>query len=283
MARRKRGGHGGHHGGAWKVAYADFVTSMMALFLILWLINLVPAEKRKGLAEYFRDPLTISGGQSGEGVIAAGASDGDLTFEPLLLPKSQEAYKEALESFFENQMPQFMDQVELRVTPEGVEISLVEHQAQVLFPLGSYEPIPRSQQLLGEMAQLLKRLPNDLVIGGHTDARPFQGNGSNWTLSTARADRVRQLLEIGGFPSKRIAGVRGYADRDLFDPQRPMAEENRRITLLLKPHKSDGKVDLGPKAPIGAPIGLPVTAPTPRASTAPGGNSPSFSPEFEVH
>lgn len=288
MARRKRGGHGSH-GGAWKVAYADFVTSMMALFLVLWLINLVPTEKRKGLAEFFRDPLTISGGQAGDAVLQAGASDGLLTFEPLPLPKAQEEYKNALESFLEDRMPQYMDQVELRVTPEGIEISLIEHQSQVLFPLGSAEPIPRSRQMLGELAQLLKILPNDLVIGGHTDARPYQGNGSNWTLSAQRADRVRQLLEIEGFPSKRVAGVRGYADRELFDPQRPYAEENRRITLLLKNHKDDGKVDLGPAAPIGAPIGRPVTAPASEKAPAPKAEpkaepksapAPEFSPDF---
>lgn len=293
MARKKRGGHGGHHGGAWKVAYADFVTSMMALFLVLWLINLVPQDKRKGLAEYFRDPLTISGGQAGDAVLQSGAGDGQLTFEPLPLPKGQEEFKNALESFLEDRMPQFMDQVELRVTPEGVEISLIEHNSQVLFPVGSAEPIPRSKQMLLELAQVLRKLPNDVVIGGHTDARPFQGTGSNWTLSAERADRVRQLLEINGFPGKRVAGVRGYADRELFDPAHPYADENRRITLLLKNHKDDGKVNLGPAAPIGAPVGKPVTDPAPahqdfpQAPAAPGAQTPAAgeftSPDFQGH
>jgi chemotaxis protein MotB len=289
MARKKRGGHAGGHGGAWKVAYADFVTSMMALFLILWLINMIPVEKRKELAEYFRDPLTISGGQAGDGVLSAGAGDGELTFEPLALPKSREEYKNALESFLEDRMPQYMDQVELRSTPEGVEISLVEHQSQVLFPLGSSEPIPRSRQILGEVAQLLKRLPNDLIIGGHTDALPYQGDGSNWTLSAHRADRVRQILESEGYPASRVAGVIGYADRKLFDSKRPYAAENRRITLLLRPHKEDGKVDLGPPTPIGAPIGRPVTGPVPvpekkapAATAAPAQPGPEFSPDFQA-
>ena len=181
-------------------------------------------------------------------------------------------------------MPQFMDQVELRATAEGVEISLVEHRSQVLFPLGSAEPIPRSREILGEVAQLLKRLPNDVIIGGHTDARPYQGDGSNWSLSSQRADRVRQILEAQGFPAKRIGGVRGYADRNLFDPKRPFADENRRITLLLMPHKNDGKVDLGPAPPIGAPIGRPVTGPIPvlEKKAEPPQPGPEFSPDFVV-
>ena len=284
MARKKRGGHGGHHGGAWKVAYADFVTSMMALFLILWLINMIPQEKRKELAEYFRDPMSLSGGQAGStGLLSSGASEGELTFEPLPLIKSREEYKNVLEAILEERMPQYMDQVELRNTPEGIEISLIEHQTQVLFPVGSAEPIPRSREILGEVVQLLKRVPNDIVIGGHTDALPFQGNGSNWTLSAQRADRVRQLLEQQGLPSKRIAGVTGYADRQLFDPKHPYAEENRRISILLKIHKDDGKIDLGPAPPIGAPVGRPVTGPVPvpekKATPAP---DPELSPQFEL-
>jgi chemotaxis protein MotB len=289
MARRKRGGHGGHHGGAWKVAYADFVTSMMALFLILWLINMIPVEKRSELAEFFRDPMSLQGTSAGgKGILGSGANEGELTFEPMPLIKSREEYKNVLESILEERMPEYMDQVELRATPEGVEISLIEHQAQVLFPLGSSEPIPRSRAILAEVAKLLKSLPNDLVIGGHTDARPYQGDGSNWTLSANRADRVRQLLEQNGFPADRIAGVRGYADRELFDPKHPYAEENRRITLLLKPHKDEGKINLGPR-PIGAPIGKPVTGPTQGAPVMPapaktephsGTPEPDFSPDF---
>ncbi len=287
MARKKRGGHGGHHGGAWKVAYADFVTSMMALFLILWLINMIPTEKREELAQYFRDPMSLSGGQSGSnGLLKSGASEGDLTFEPLPLIKSREEYKNALEAFLEERMPQYMDQVELRNTPEGIEISLIEHRSQVLFPVGSAEPIPRSREILGEVVTLLKRVPNDIIIGGHTDALPYQGNGSNWSLSSQRADRVRELLEEKGLPAKRIAGVVGYADRQLFDPKRPFAAENRRITLLLKVHKSDGKVDLGPPTPIGAPIGRPVTGPVPVASppaqAVPAQPGPEFTPTFQV-
>jgi len=287
MARKKRGGHGGHHGGAWKVAYADFVTTLMALFLILWLVNMIPTEKRKELAEYFRDPLSLSGGQAGSnGLLSSGASEGDLTFEPLPLIKSREEYKNALEAFLEERMPQYMDQIELRNTPDGIEISLIEHEAQVLFPVGSSEPIPRSRAILGEVVQLLKRVPNDIVVGGHTDALPFQGNGSNWTLSAQRADRVRQLLEQQGLPSKRVAGVTGYADRQLFDPKRPYAEENRRISILLKVHKDDGKIDLGPAPPIGAPIGRPVTGPVPvpekKATPAPAQPGPEFSPQFQV-
>lgn len=287
MARRKRGGHGGHHGGAWKVAYADFVTTLMALFLILWLVNMIPTEKRKELAEYFRDPMSLSGGQAGStGLLSSGASEGELTFEPLPLIKSREEYKNAIEAFLEDRMPQYMDQVELRNTPEGLEISLIEHRSQVIFPVGSSEPIPRSREMLGELVQLLKRVPNDVVIGGHTDALPFQGNGSNWTLSAQRADRVRELLEQKGLPPKRVAGVVGYADRQLFDPKRPYAEENRRITILLRVHKDDGKIDLGPSAPIGAPVGRPVTGPVPvpqkTAAPMPAQPGPEFTPAFDV-
>ncbi len=291
MARKKRGGHGGGHGGAWKVAYADFVTSMMALFLILWLINMIPTEKRKELAEYFRDPMSLSGGQAGSnGLLSSGASEGELTFEPLPLIKSREEYKNALEAFLEERMPQYMDQVELRSTPEGIEISLIEHRSQVLFPVGSAEPIPRSREILGEVVKLLKRVPNDVVIGGHTDALPYQGDGSNWSLSSQRADRVRQLLEQEGLPAGRVAQVVGFADRQLFDPKHPYAEENRRITLLLKVHKDDGKINLGPPTPIGAPIGRPVTGPVPvpekKAAPAqpaqPAQPGPEFSPDFVV-
>lgn len=261
MARKKRGGHGGGHGGAWKVAYADFVTSMMALFLILWLINMIPVEKRAELAQFFRDPMSLEGRSAGgQGVLGSGANEGELTFEPLPLIKSREEYKNVIESILEERMPEYMDQLELRATPEGVEISLIEHEKQVLFPVGSSEPIPRSRAIIAEAAKVLTALPNDLVIGGHTDARPYQGEGSNWTLSANRADRVRELLEANGFPANRIAGVRGYADRELFDPKKPYAEENRRITLLLRPHKDEKKLLQVPR-PIGTPIGKPITDP----------------------
>lgn len=284
MARKKRGGQGGSPGGAWKVAYADFVTSMMALFLILWLINMIPVEKRKELAEFFRDPMSLSGANMGShGLLSSGASDGDLTFEPMPMIQSRELYKNTLLNFLEERMPQYMDQIELRNTREGIEISLIERDTQVLFPLGSAEPIPRSRAILRELADLLKRVPNDVVIGGHTDALPFQsGKSSNWTLSSQRADRVRQILEADGLPPERVGGVIGYADRKLFDPKKPYAEENRRITLLLMPHKDDGKIDLGPPAPIGAPIGRPVTGPvpTPLPTATPANPEPEFSPDF---
>jgi chemotaxis protein MotB len=226
---KKKGGHGGHHGGAWKVAYADFVTAMMALFIVLWLLN--SSEKiRKAISAYFQDP-------SGSGKLSGSASTG--TGETVSINKdNMDSLKDQLEQALKRS-PEFeklKDYVQMSVTGEGLRVELLESEKGMFFESARPVPTDAGRELLLRLAEQLRSLPNDLLIEGHTDSKPFGGRPdySNWELSSDRANAARRILESAGLRPGQIVQVRGFADHNPRDRDHPEAASNRRVSVIVR-------------------------------------------------
>jgi len=226
---KKKAGHGGHHGGAWKVAYADFVTAMMALFIVLWLLNM-SKPVREAIAGYFKDPAGTANklGTSQEG-------KGEAVAKP---KEDMGKLKEELEKAI-RQMPDFdklKNQIEITVTAEGLRIEMLESANGTFFDLGDPKPNDNGRRLLELLAGELGKLPNKLSIEGHTDSKPYSGrnNYGNWELSTDRANSARRLMQQDGIRQDQVAQVRGFADQLLRKPQDPFDPSNRRISLIVQ-------------------------------------------------
>lgn len=226
---RKKKAHLGHHGGAWKVAYADFVTALMALFIVLWLLS-SDEKVKKAVGGYFQDP-TGQGKQTG--TTMAGIGEGIL-----LDQDNMDQLKQKLEAAMKElpQIEQLKKNVEMTVTNEGLRIELLEKEGGLFFESGSPKPSAKGAELLHLLAVQLSKLPNPLLIEGHTDAKPYaSSNGySNWELSADRANSARRLLTESGIAMERIGQVRGFADRRLRDKQNTFNPENRRISVLVQ-------------------------------------------------
>jgi chemotaxis protein MotB len=239
---KKKGGHGGHHGGAWKVAYADFVTAMMALFIVLWLLN-TSKPVREAVAGYFKDPAGTADkvGSSKVGTAEAVAITKDD------MPKLKAELEKAISN-----MPNFdkiKSQIEMTITQEGLRIELLETATGTFFGLGSPKPNGNGKELLTLLAQELGTIPNHLSIEGHTDSKPYAGRREygNWELSTDRANAARRLMQYDGLRDDQVSQVRGYADQMLRTPGQPLDPSNRRISVIVqnldnKPGES-GKTD----------------------------------------
>ena len=230
---KKKGGHGGHHGGAWKVAYADFVTAMMALFIVLWLMG--SSEKvKKAVAGYFNDP---KGTGSLLGTTMSGTGSGS---DPAPVQNLQqlEDLKKKLEQEIEarKDLEKLNKQIEMTITPEGLRIELLEGKNGTFYQSGSAQLSQNGQELLALLAAELKTLPNQLLIEGHTDAAQYStdANYSNWELSADRANAARRLLQQHGVRTDQVTQVRGYADQFLRVRNNPYDPSNRRITILVK-------------------------------------------------
>ena len=225
---KKKGGHGGHHGGAWKVAYADFVTAMMAFFMVMWLMNSTPQVK-EAVAGYFNDP-TGEGTKSGSGMAGAGES---LSVNKDDMEKLKEHLEDAMKQSPELQ--KLKDQVDMTVTGEGLRIELLETEKGMFFDSGSSNPSINGEELLIMMAKELGQLPNDLLLEGHTDAKAFNADGySNWELSADRANMARRVMEVEGLREGQVTQVRGFADRRLRKADVPEDPSNRRISVIVK-------------------------------------------------
>lgn len=218
-----------HHGGAWKVAYADFVTAMMALFIVLWLMNTSP-HIRKMVAGYFNDP---SGKSDVTGTDRAGSNDS--------LPVTKDNItnlKARLETTIKqvNDFKSLGKQIEITVTPEGLRIELMEAKDGTFFKSGSAELSASGKELLILLAKQLGTVPNRISIEGHTDAKPFQSAMiySNWELSVDRANSARRLMQASGLRPNQVDQVRGYADQYLRLPKEPFDPSNRRITVIVQ-------------------------------------------------
>ncbi|MDX2180393.1 MAG: flagellar motor protein MotB [Bryobacteraceae bacterium] len=225
---KKKGGHGGHHGGAWKVAYADFVTAMMAFFMVMWLLN-AGTKVREAVAGYFNDPVGFKG-QIGTG--AAGAGEG-----LSITAKDVDNLKGKLEKAMA-EMPQFQemkDQVKFTVTGEGLRIELLETENGMFFTSGSALPSPQGKDLLSRIAKELGTLENTLLIEGHTDSKPFSGEGyTNWELSADRANAARKVMQAAGVRPDQVMQVRGFAAQHLFKRDDPQHASNRRVSLIVQ-------------------------------------------------
>jgi chemotaxis protein MotB len=219
----------GHHGGAWKVAYADFVTAMMALFIVLWLMN-TNQEVQQAVAGYFRDP---SGTGAAKGSSSAGSGNGmEIGRDDLkkLKEKLEAAMKEA------PALSTLKDQVDMTVTGEGLRIELLENERGTFFESGIAQPTAAGTEMLVMLAGEVGKLPNRVFIEGHTDSRPYANRVaySNWELSTDRANAARRLMEERGMRPGQVAEVRGYADQHLRKPAEPGNACNRRVSIVVQ-------------------------------------------------
>jgi chemotaxis protein MotB len=226
--------HGGHHGGAWKVAYADFVTAMMALFIVLWLLS-ASKEVQVTVGGYFRDPR-------GSSQNIGNNKDGS-DFVPVKKLDMQ-ALKESIIKSIHHMDPQdrLKNHIEITVTEEGLRIELMESANGTFFELGSVQPTPALRSLLQLLAKELGNLPNKISIEGHTDSKPYSQINAydNWDLSCDRANAARRLMQEQGIHTEQISQVRGFADQHLRLPQQPFDPSNRRISLIVQYLVKDG-------------------------------------------
>ena len=229
--RREYDEESGHRGSAWKVAYADFVTAMMALFIVLWLIS-SGREVREAVSGYFRDP---HGHASLSGSAHAGSGEGmpvDHSNVNQLRQKLQQAMHD-LPGF-----QKFAGYVQFTATGEGLRIELLEKEGGLFFESGSPKPTSNGEQLFELLAQQLGDLPNAVAIEGHTDARPFRYQNldayGNWELSFDRANMARRIMVAAGLRAEQVSEIRGYADRRIYIPTDPTDSRNRRVSVIIK-------------------------------------------------
>jgi chemotaxis protein MotB len=242
----KRQHGGGHHGGAWKVAYSDFVTTMMALFIVLWIVSQNVAT-REGVAQYFRDPGAFQQGsrpsiaQGGAGVLPGqpprdlgGAGESEKARDEQALKEAAEDFKEKMEQLGLSET--LRDQIKVEITPEGLRIQLLERDGVPFFHVGRAAILPEVRPILENLARAVAPLANNITIEGHTDSRQYANreNYSNWELSTNRTNSARKVMEGVGLAPGRVDRLVGHADRDLLVPSDPLDARNRRITIIVR-------------------------------------------------
>ncbi|MGA8153888.1 MAG: flagellar motor protein MotB [Terriglobales bacterium] len=226
---KKKGAHGGHHGGAWKVAYADFVTAMMALFIVLWLMN-SSKQVQDAVGGYFKDPSgtskMVGTDQRGSGQNFAITKDN--------MAELKEQLQRAVRRM--DDFDKLKNQIKMTVTSEGLRIELLETASGTFFESGNSRPNDDGKELLMLLAQELGKLPNKLSIEGHTDSTPYakMGEYGNWELSSDRANSARRLMQENGVREDQVAQVRGFADQRLRTPDKPFDPGNRRISLIVQ-------------------------------------------------
>jgi chemotaxis protein MotB len=280
---KKVAGHAAHHGGAWKVAYADFVTAMMALFLVLWLVSQADTKMKQAIASYFRSPGVFDT-QAG-GILS---SPKKISKEPTSLTSKEEdqalyGLASMLQKKFSTrpQFSKYKDQIKIDMTEQGLRIQILDKAERVSFGSGSSDLTPDAKAILQEIAQAVCLLPNPLLVGGHTDRRSFPPDSTytNWELSADRANAARRALQAGCVPPEQIRKIVGYADTELLLPEDPYSMANRRISItVLKifgetPVSSSGENTSKPAAatiPIRPPAEKPrEDSPAAGESTAP--------------
>jgi len=258
----KKVSHEGHHGGSWKVAYADFVTAMMAFFLLLWLITMVAPEKRARVAAYFKYFSLFE--KSGTSIIDGGIDMlkefGDET-PRIEIPKhlvetvskiTKADLAEKLRELIEEKLSDVRDQVMVSVKEEGVQIQIVDKEGRPIFPLGSAEPSQEAKNILKVISEAIKDLENKITIDGHTDALSYATQKyTNWELSTDRASAARRELEKNGLNPDSIARVAGYAATRPLIEENPNDPRNRRISITVlfpeeTPHALKDAISLPP-------------------------------------
>jgi chemotaxis protein MotB len=248
IVRRKSRVTHAHHGGAWKVAYADFVTAMMAFFLVMWLVS-QNQEVKASVANYFRDPGVLDY-QKSTGVLPGGRPGAEpgglrpaappnnlaLAVEQDILMKAAEHIRQRLSEA--ESLAKLRDQIEYTVTAEGLRIELIERADSPFFNRGSAELMGEAERILQIIGAELSRLDNQVLLEGHTDRAQY-ADGSrygNWELSTDRANAARRVVERAGLNDGRIRGVRGFADTELHVPTDPLDARNRRISIVVRTH-----------------------------------------------
>lgn len=226
---RKKKGHGGHHGGAWKVAYADFVTAMMALFIVLWLMN-ASKQVQEAVGGYFKDPR-------GTSKRVGSNKNGSDTYVAIKKEDMSKLKEDLLQSIHHlDPQDKLKNQIEITVTAEGLRIELMESAKGTFFQLGSANPTAALRDLLKVLSVELGKLPNKISIEGHTDSMVYSEKRAydNWDLSSNRANEARRLMQAEGINPDQIAQVRGFADRQPRLPLHPEDPSNRRVTLIVQ-------------------------------------------------
>ncbi|SNS20343.1 chemotaxis protein MotB [Humidesulfovibrio mexicanus] len=258
IVKKVKKGHGGAHGGAWKVAYADFMTAMMAFFLLMWLLSMVVPEKRAGVEQYFKE-FSLFDKQSSLDVRQGGAMIPDQDKPPVpqrdqlteaaehgKQPAVQpERLKSSMQDALNLNLPDVKDQITVDVTEAGVRIQIGYNEDDPLFAKGSPELTAKGRKAVQFIGSQLKDLPNKVEVEGHTDAVNYSGGKyTNWELSTQRASTARYALEQGGLPEDRLARVSGFAATQPLYPDNPTDPRNRRISILVRnyvpPQEGDG-------------------------------------------
>jgi chemotaxis protein MotB len=236
-------GHAGHHGGEWKVAYADFITALMAFFLLMWLIAILSQDKKEDMAQYFKSFSYMSMGGSGlldksDGLMGAGGPDkaSFVIAAPAGGPNhlTKEEMNRKIQKEVEEKLGDVKGQVLVDNIENGVRIQLVDSEGSPMFALGSPELTANAKRILKTMAGNIKDQPNDVIIEGHTDALNYSSSKyTNWELSTERASAARKALEQNGFNPDRLARVAGYASKSPLIKDNPNDPRNRRISIIL--------------------------------------------------
>jgi chemotaxis protein MotB len=248
IIKKKKGGHAAHHGGAWKVAYADFVTAMMAFFLVMWLVA-QSKDVKANIAGYFRDPGLFDY-QKSNGLLPSGGAPGVSPGKPsdpgskpdqAAVLKERDVLAQAADHIREGlvKVPEFKtlrDQIEFTVTTEGLRIELVERSGSSFFDSGSAILRGESMRMLNVIAVELGKLTNDVVLEGHTDSHKYSsGDGyGNWELSSDRANAARRVMVGHGLGPAQLRTVRGFADTQLHYAQDPFDPRNRRISIVVR-------------------------------------------------
>ena len=235
----------GHHGGAWKLAYADFVTAMMAFFLLMWLLGSTNEETRRGISEYFQDPYEAS--LIDKGLIPTLDEIAPTEIDRQAEKNDQlqlEMLKEKIQDMIDenSKLSEVKDQIKLETTPEGLRVQIIDNQNMPMFKLASSETEPQIRLILRALAPVINKLPNKITINGHTDARPFPANRkgySNWELSSDRANAARYELNQGGLAEEKVLRVTGLSDSIPYNPANPDDPMNRRISIIVMNKKTE--------------------------------------------
>tara|TARA_Y100001949_G_scaffold152973_1_gene139635 strand:- start:25769 stop:26797 length:1029 start_codon:yes stop_codon:yes gene_type:complete len=268
----------GHHGGAWKIAFADFATAMMAFFLVMWLMSSATPEQKRAISGYFQDPIGFTESASPHVIDLGGTPTPapDRTLNDVVDPamqqsQSQDQSESAMdaaqaETFAEQlererldlllqelqnkvdenpELTRFKDQILFEITQDGLRIQIMDAANRPMFALGSAQLQPYFEDILLAMADTIRAVPNKISISGHTDAKPYSGRGEfgNWELSAGRANAARRTLVAGGYPDEQIARVVGYASSALFDRENPLNPVNRRIDILVLTRKAQRDIE----------------------------------------
>ncbi len=316
IKRVKRFG-AGHHSGAWKIAFADFATAMMAFFLVLWLLSTATPEQKIAIAGYFKDPIGFS--ESGTPYVIDLGGSPELAPDKTINPEekseptpntstqldrdqvetlAEQVERERLELLLQElqnkveenpELQKFKDQILFEITQDGLRIQIMDAENRPMFDLGSARLQPYFEDILLAMADTIKAVPNKISISGHTDAKPYSGTGDfgNWELSANRANAARRALVAGGYPDEQVARVVGYASSSLFDRKNPFNPVNRRIDIIVLTKKAQRDIEgqqgtpqaPSPAAPGATPPAAPPAAPAaPGASAAPGAGDTPMQP-----
>jgi chemotaxis protein MotB len=235
---------GGHHGGEWKVAYADFITAMMAFFLLMWLIAILSPEKKEHMAQYFKEFSFFQNGGAGfmdnnTGVTSGSSGSDKSNFTSELVrggpgQLTQEELRDKLKKDIENKMAQAKDQILVDIFEGGVRIQIIDKEGQPMFSLGSPELTPTAKGIIKVIGKTIIGMNNDVAIEGHTDALNYSSSHyTNWELSTERASAARKALESEGLDPNRLVRVAGYASREPLIRDNPNDPRNRRISIIM--------------------------------------------------